>query len=80
LRRFSGPCSPLKGGRSEERTGVTYYTARIGLPEPEIARLGALRLLPGMPVETFVRTGERTVLSYLMKPFSDQAVRAFRAR
>jgi HlyD family secretion protein len=65
---------------TDQRTGVTYYTARIGLPEPEIARLGALRLLPGMPVETFVRTGERTVLSYLMKPFSDQAVRAFRAR
>jgi HlyD family secretion protein len=32
-----------------------------------------------MPVEAFIRTGERTILSYLMKPFTDQAMRAFRA-
>ena len=38
-----------------------------------------LRLVPGMPVESFIRTGERTVLSYVTKPFADQAMRAFRA-
>ena len=36
--------------------------------------------MPGMPVEAFVQTGERTVFSYLMKPFSDQFMRAFRER
>jgi HlyD family secretion protein len=44
----------------------------------EIARLGDVRLVPGMPVEAFVKTGDRTVMSYLMKPLSDQINRAFR--
>jgi HlyD family secretion protein len=34
--------------------------------------------VPGMPVEAFVKTGDRTVMSYLMKPLSDQVNRAFR--
>jgi len=34
--------------------------------------------VPGMPVEAFVKTGDRTVMSYLMKPLSDQINRAFR--
>ncbi|TGS90627.1 hypothetical protein EN856_38870, partial [Mesorhizobium sp. M8A.F.Ca.ET.213.01.1.1] len=37
-----------------------------------------LELKPGMPAEVFLRTGERTVLSYLLKPLTDQASRAFR--
>ena len=39
-----------------------------------------LKLVPGMPVETFVQTGERTVMSYLVKPLSDQIMKAFRER
>jgi HlyD family secretion protein len=39
-----------------------------------------LKLVPGMPVEAFIRTGERTMLSYLIKPLSDQARRAFREK
>jgi HlyD family secretion protein len=39
-----------------------------------------VKLVPGMPVEAFVQTGERTVISYLMKPLSDQVVRAFREK
>jgi HlyD family secretion protein len=65
---------------TDQRTGASYYTARIGLPESEIARLDGLRLVPGMPVETFIRTGDRTILSYVTKPFTDQVRRAFRAR
>lgn len=65
---------------TDQRTGVTYYTIRIEIGADEIARLGAMKLVPGMPVETFVRTGERKVLSYLMKPLSDQITRAFRER
>jgi HlyD family secretion protein len=34
--------------------------------------------MPGMPVEAFVQTGERTALSYLVKPLSDQLNRAWR--
>ena len=46
----------------------------------EVARLGEVKLIPGMPVEAFVQTGDRTMLSYLMKPLSDQLMRSFRER
>ena len=46
--------------------------------EEELARLGALELVPGMPAEAFISTGERTALSYLLKPLSDQIARTFR--
>ena len=65
---------------TDQRTGMSYYTVRISIPENEVARLGGLKLLPGMPLEAFIQTGERTVLSYLTKPFTDQAARAFRGR
>ena len=65
---------------TDQRTGQSYYTARIKVPPEEIARLGTVKLLPGMPVEVFVQTGERKVLSYLMKPLTDQLARAFRER
>lgn len=65
---------------TDQRTGQSYYTARIGLPPQEVARLGDVKLVPGMPVEAFMQTGERTVLSYLVKPFYDQITRAFREK
>jgi HlyD family secretion protein len=65
---------------SDQRTGANYYTVRISLPDSEIARLGALKLVPGMPVEAFVKTGERTMLSYLTKPLMDQITRSFREK
>jgi len=65
---------------TDQRTGQIYYTARIKVPPEEIARLGTVKLVPGMPVEVFVQTGERKVLSYLMKPLNDQLARAFREK
>ena len=65
---------------TDQRTGQSYYTIRVSLPPKEVARLGEVKLLPGMPVEAFVQTGERTVISYLMKPFYDQYMRAFREK
>jgi HlyD family secretion protein len=62
----------------DARTGLSYYTARIDIPADQIGRLGTIKLLPGMPVETFIATEERTVLSYLLKPLSDQVTHAFR--
>ena len=51
------------------------------MPPAEVARLGDdVKIIPGMPVEAFVQTGDRTMLSYLMKPFSDQLMRSFRER
>lgn len=65
---------------TEQRTGITYYTARIAIGPDELARLGDVRLVPGMPVEAFIKTAERTVGSYLTKPLFDQVARAFRER
>jgi HlyD family secretion protein len=65
---------------TDQRTGQSYYTIRIAMPTAELARLGDVRLIPGMPVEAFVQTGERTVFSYLVKPLNDQLMRAFREK
>ncbi|MEZ5901034.1 MAG: HlyD family type I secretion periplasmic adaptor subunit [Hyphomicrobiaceae bacterium] len=64
----------------DQRTGQSYYTTRITLPAEEIARLGNVKLVPGMPVEAFIETGDRNVLSYLVKPMRDQVERAFREK
>ena len=63
---------------TDQRTNQSYYTIRIAMPPEQVTRLGDVKLVPGMPVEAFVKTGERTVISYLMKPLSDQINRAFR--
>ena len=53
---------------TDQRTNQSYYTIRIAMPAEQVARLGDVKLVPGMPVEAFVKTGDRTVMSYLMKP------------
>jgi HlyD family secretion protein len=63
---------------TDQRTGQTYYTIRVSMPPEEVVRLGEVKLIPGMPVEAFVQTGNRTMLSYLIKPLHDQLMRAFR--
>jgi HlyD family secretion protein len=63
---------------TDQRTGQSFYTVRIDVKESEIARLGSVKLVPGMPVEVFIKTGERKVFSYLLKPLDDQIARAFR--
>jgi membrane fusion protein, type I secretion system len=65
---------------TDQRTGQTYYTVRIGMPADEVAKLGDVRMVPGMPVEAFVQTGDRTMISYLVKPLHDQLMRMFREK
>jgi HlyD family secretion protein len=65
---------------TDQRTGQSYYTIRVSMPPEEVARLGEVKLIPGMPVEAFVQTGDRTMLAYLIKPLHDQLMRAFRER
>jgi HlyD family secretion protein len=65
---------------TDQRTGQSYYTIRVSMPPEEVARLGDVKIIPGMPVEAFVQTGDRTMLSYLIKPLSDQLMRAFREK
>ena len=64
----------------DERGGASYYLVRIHVGEGELARLRGLQLVPGMPVEVFIRTTPRTVASFLLKPLSDQIEHAFRGR
>jgi len=63
----------------DENTRQSYYRAEIVLSEGEEARLPAdTTLLPGMPVEAFIRTEDRTPLAYLVKPLTDYFTKAFR--
>ena len=64
----------------EQRTGTSYYTARVLLKPEELAKLGSAKVVPGMPVDVFIKTQGRTALSYLVKPLRDQAERAFKER
>ncbi len=60
------------------QTGESWYTARIQIEPEELSKLGNLSLLAGMPVEAYIKTSERTALSYLIKPLADQINRAMR--
>jgi HlyD family secretion protein len=64
----------------DQRTGTSFYTVRVLLKPEELARLGDAKLVPGMPVDVFIRTPGRTALSYLTKPLRDQAERAMKER
>jgi HlyD family secretion protein len=65
---------------SDQRTGLSYYLVRISIPPEQMARLDERKLIPGMPVECFIQTGDRTVISYLLKPLRDQLMRTFREK
>jgi len=65
---------------TDQRTGQSYYLVRIAMTAQELKRLGDVKLTPGMPVEAFIETGERTMMSYLIKPMHDQLMRAFREK
>ncbi|WP_300057116.1 HlyD family type I secretion periplasmic adaptor subunit [uncultured Roseobacter sp.] len=61
----------------DARTGQFYYVARVKLDAEQTAEVAALDLVPGMPADLFVNTGERTALSYLTQPLSDRLARTF---
>ncbi|MEM6847353.1 MAG: HlyD family type I secretion periplasmic adaptor subunit [Pseudomonadota bacterium] len=63
----------------DQQTGFTYYSVRVRLNDGELDRLNeGLVLLPGMPAEVFISTGGQTVVSYLMRPLTEQFRRAWR--
>jgi epimerase transport system membrane fusion protein len=61
----------------EEKTGTPYYLAQIELTPDSYQKMQHLELVPGMPVEVLIKTGERTVFEYLTKPISNAFARAF---
>jgi HlyD family secretion protein len=65
----------------DRATNIPYFQVDVAVPGPELAKLGEGKsLLPGMQGEVYMKTSERTVLSYLVKPFTDQFQRALRER
>jgi HlyD family secretion protein len=64
----------------DERTQAAYYRGDVVIAPAEIARLEGQALIPGMPVQAFFRTGDRTPLAYLLKPLTDYFQRAFREK
>ncbi|HCT99644.1 MAG TPA: HlyD family type I secretion periplasmic adaptor subunit [Methylococcaceae bacterium] len=62
---------------TDERTGAPYYSAKIEITPDSYAKLGNLELLPGMPADVLINTGERTVFEYLMQPITNAFARAF---
>lgn len=59
-------------------TGLSFYLVRIHISDSERKRLAGLVLVPGMPAEAFIQTRQRTALSYLLKPLTDQFELALR--
>ena len=87
LSAFSQRIVPQLNGKVIERsadaiidkvTGMPYFTVKVEITPEEMEKLGEMVLVPGMPAEVFLQTKERSVLSYLLKPFKDQLGRAFR--
>ncbi len=62
---------------TDENTGVPYYLVRIGVTPEGYKKLGDLKLLPGMPAEVLIKTGERTLFEYLIQPATNRLARSF---
>lgn len=62
----------------DKRSGQSFYRVGLALEPDELARLGTVALMPGMPVEAYLETGERSVLSYLLHPVTSHLRRALR--
>lgn len=76
--RIPGTLSFVSADRLvNERTGAPYYRVRVKVAPKGMKLLEHLNVKPGMPVEVFVKSGERSMLSYLLKPIFDRAHSAF---
>jgi HlyD family secretion protein len=64
----------------EAQSGITYFTGGVAIEEVELRKLNGLKLIPGMPADAFIKTGQRTFASYVVKPLTDQMQRSMRER
>jgi HlyD family secretion protein len=78
---------PLLKGRVEyvsadrlvdKQTGQSYYEATIRVTDERLAKMSDVQLLPGMPAQTLIETGESSVAFYAVRPLFDSFHRAFR--
>lgn len=77
--RITGEVTKVSAAEMKDEQGRPHFTAQIAVTPDELAKLGrGHRLVPGMPAEVFIETGQRSILSYLVKPLTDMVTRAFR--
>ncbi|MFM2389354.1 MAG: hypothetical protein RLZZ437_909 [Pseudomonadota bacterium] len=62
----------------DEATGMAFFRVFADVPATELARLGDLELVPGMPIEGYINTGSRSVADYLTRPIVDSLAKTFR--
>ena len=62
---------------TDEQRGNSYFLATVEVDTDQLARVPNVKLYPGMPVEAAIVTGNRTMLAFLLQPFTDSFARAF---
>jgi len=62
----------------DSTTGNSFYRVHLKVDEGQMPRLGDNEIVPGMPVDAFIKTGERTVANYMIQPIADHMARVFR--
>jgi HlyD family secretion protein len=62
----------------DERSGQSYYRVSLRLAPEALEDMARMEIVPGMPVEAFLETGDRSVLSYLVHPLAAHLRRALR--
>lgn len=74
---IQGVVTQISGDRLiNEQTGMPYYLARVQLTEEGLKNLGQRQLVPGMPAEVLINTGERTLFQYIMQPIDNAFARS----
>ncbi|WP_432743278.1 HlyD family type I secretion periplasmic adaptor subunit [Methylobacter sp. G7] len=75
--KMDGKVIHLSADRLTDEQGNAYYQARIELTPDSRKKLGDMQLLPGMPAEVLINTGERTLFEYLAQPATNFFARSF---
>ena len=76
---IEGVVSFVSPDSATDDAGHTFYRVTIEIPDDQLRRLGNVKLRVGMPVEAFIQTNERTMLSFFLRPLTDQLRRSFRS-
>ena len=87
LTAFNQRNTPLLDGKltrgsadsfTDERSGASYFLARVAIDAAELKKLDGRELYPGMGAEVMIKTGKRTTMDYILAPLTDSLRRAFR--
>jgi HlyD family secretion protein/epimerase transport system membrane fusion protein len=63
---------------TDERSGASYFLARVAIDAAELKKLDGRELYPGMGAEVMIKTGKRTTMDYILAPLTDSLRQAFR--